>query len=450
MLLGMLIVLTSSSSLLFFLLNQNLNTSSRMLVNSELSVIRNLLKQTPYNFSALDEEIVATPKNSKYQYFAKIVNSSGQIIKATPDIDSVISASTWPLIENGDNTSPLKKITVKDKTYVLQVVAVKVTASNELFKVYLAYDVSHDEEILENFVSDLLTIALIGLFLALLMSFSLIKLGLKPLAAFIKNIEAMEPNNIKPIAVQQAFSEVVPLIEAFNHLLRRIKDGYEQLADFSSNIAHELRTPINNLMVTTEVLLSRPLSGVNTHKLLSSSLEEYQRLASIIEKLLFLARSEAKKLYLNKVELDFAKEVKAVVEFHEAFAAEESINIEVIGAGVAAADQTLLRNAITNLLSNAIKYSGKDSNITIHISENMTQLKVSVLDDGPGFPPEHLARITERFYRVDNHRALIIGGSGLGLAIVEMIMQAHEGHLEICPNLPHGVIATLTFPKHRQ
>lgn len=325
---------------------------------------------------------------------------------------------------------------------------INLPATQQQYVVKVAYDISLDERILAGIRQSLFFITLIGLFASILCSFILIKIGLKPLSLFVNNILTMDVKSLtERLDMKKASEELAPLIDAFNHLLDKIQEAYEKLSDFSSNIAHELRTPINNLIIETEILLTQPLSDKKIKELLGSSLEEYQRLAIIIDKLLFLARSDANKLHMNKSELNINTEVKAVVDFHEALAAEKSVTIQIMGDGNVKADQTLFRNALTNILTNAIKYSGEHSNITIKTTEKAAAVQIVIADNGPGIPNNHFKKLSERFYRIDTHRATNAGGSGLGLAIVNSIMKAHFGKLEFYNNIPTGLMVSLLFPK---
>ncbi|MDO8954556.1 MAG: heavy metal sensor histidine kinase [Gammaproteobacteria bacterium] len=435
---------------LYALLDINFDKNAKQFLQNEVVVIENILQQHVNNWSALNQEIIWGPQGNHYLFLARVSTIQGQLVRATPNIDSLIPDSAWPIPSFAAGpVSDINKVQIGKSTYALITGVLQLNnPGHQVFVINVAYDISQNQEILGNIAQELLIISLVGLIVSLLFSFVLTKIGLNPLSQFVREISKIDPEALdKRIDIEDASDELKPLIDAFNHLLERIKQGYERLSDFSSNIAHELRTPVNNLMMETEVLLSQPLSEAKAKELLGSSLEEYQRLASIIDRLLFLARSDAKKLRLQKVELNLLNEVRAVMDFHEAMAMDRHIKIEVQGHAKVWADQTLLRNALANLLTNAIKYSGDKSHIIIRIEETPDTVKVAVIDNGPGIAEAHLPRLTERFYRVDSHRTASTGGSGLGLAIVHSIMESHGGRVEFQHNTPQGMIIALVFSK---
>jgi len=447
---GMFVILLVISCSLFLLLKKNFQTSASEFLRNEISIISDILQKHTIDWTALDQEVIWEPQSSRYEYLVNVSSLDKHFVKATPTFYRLFSGTSWPVVTDpSSQASTIEKIKIAKKTYALMTTIIKLAKpQQQTYVIRVAYDISLDEGILKEIRQSLFFITLIGLFISIIGSFILIKVGLKPLSLFVNSILKMDVKALtERLDIKKASEELEPLIGAFNHLLDKIQEGYEKLSDFSSNIAHELRTPINNLMVETEVLLTQPLSSPKIKDLLGSSLEEYQRLANIIDKLLFLARSDAKKIHMNKTELNAYNEIKAVVDFHEAIAAEQNISIEIIGNANLMADQTLFRNALANILTNAIKYTGKNSCIVIKTISHIDSINITIADNGPGIPTSHFQKLSERFYRIDTHRSANAGGSGLGLAIVNSIMKAHFGKLEFYENIPTGMIISLFFPK---
>jgi len=140
-------------------------------------------------------------------------------------------------------------------------------------------------------------------------------------------------------------------------------------------------------------------------------------------------------------------EVRAVLDFLEAYAEEKQINLSIKGNATLEADATLLRNAISNLVTNAIKYIEPEGKVSVILEEDEEQVTIKVRDNGPGIKQEHLTHIFDRFYRVDSDRAKHTGGSGLGLAIVKSIIELHGGSITMNSNVGKGSIIIMTFPK---
>jgi two-component system heavy metal sensor histidine kinase CusS len=242
-------------------------------------------------------------------------------------------------------------------------------------------------------------------------------------------------------------TELTALAATFDAMLTRLEDSFTRLAQFSVDLAHELRTPINNLMGEAEVALARTRTPDEYQQILGSSLEECARLARMIDSLLFLARAESPETHIERVPLDARKELEALREFYDAVAEEHAVEVTCQGQALVHADPILFQRAVSNLLSNALHYTPRGGKVTLSVApaEEYTIL-VSVSDTGMGIAPEHLPKIFDRFYRVDPARSHHHPGMGLGLAIVKSILALHDGTVTIQSIPHHGTTVTLRFP----
>ena len=157
--------------------------------------------------------------------------------------------------------------------------------------------------------------------------------------------------------------ELVSLVETLNAMLTRLETSFAQLSDFSSDIAHELRTPVSNLLTQTQVTLSKARSPDEYRDILASNAEEFERLSRMISDMLFLAKSDNQLIVPHPEAVNLVDEVKGVFEFYEALAEEKSIALHCIGAGIVSGDRLMLRRAISNLLSNALRYTPEGKSI---------------------------------------------------------------------------------------
>jgi two-component system heavy metal sensor histidine kinase CusS len=240
--------------------------------------------------------------------------------------------------------------------------------------------------------------------------------------------------------------ELGTLASAFDEMLNRLEDSFHRLSQFSADLAHELRTPINNLMGEAEVALSRSRTAEEYREVIASSLEEYGKLSSLIDTLLFLSRAENPETQIVKSPLDARREMEAVREFHEAVAEEQGVTVTCEGYGTIYADSILLRRAVSNLLSNALQYTPRGGEVVLSAEpQEDRSVKIRVSDTGTGIAPEHLPRIFDRFYRADPSRSRYPQGMGLGLSIVRSIVDLHRGDVSIQSD-PGGTIVTLLFP----
>jgi two-component system, OmpR family, heavy metal sensor histidine kinase CusS len=226
--------------------------------------------------------------------------------------------------------------------------------------------------------------------------------------------------------------ELVDLAIAFNDMLARLEDSFRRLSDFSSDLAHELRTPISNLMTQTQVAISKARSADQYREVLYSNLEDYERLARMIADMLFLAKADNGLIVPSSEMVDLATEVRELFGFYEAFAEEHGVGQVLAGGGVVRGDRLMIRRALSNLLSNAIGHTLRDGSVKVLVEQCKSgETRLSVENPGEDIEPEHLPRLFDRFYRVDRSRQKASEGAGLGLAITKSIVDAHKGTIRI-------------------
>lgn len=238
------------------------------------------------------------------------------------------------------------------------------------------------------------------------------------------------------LPVEAVPPELAELATSLNEMLARLEDAFHRLSDFSSDIAHELRTPVSNLMTETHVALSRPRDAASYRTTLESNAEEYERLARMISDMLFLAKAEYGQMtdwIIEHSELvHLAQEVRDLFEFYEALAEEKGVHLELRGTCNAWGDRLMLRRAVSNLLSNALRYTPRSGTVVVCLSESNGLSRLSIENPGQTIPEHHLARLFERFYRADPSRQQATGeGTGLGLAITQAIVHAHQGQVSV-------------------
>jgi two-component system heavy metal sensor histidine kinase CusS len=228
-------------------------------------------------------------------------------------------------------------------------------------------------------------------------------------------------------------AELAGLAETFNSMLDRLEQSFLHISHFSDDVAHELRTPINNLRGEIEVALSNARPGDEYREILGSCLEECTRISRLIQTLLFLARSDTTADALQREKIDVGCELRKVEEFYRAAATDAGVVLRVCGpAGEGAeVNRALFQQAVGNLVSNAIAHTPPGGTITVNARADERQLTVSVSDTGCGIPREHLPRVFERFDRVDRVRTNSGQNVGLGLAVVKSIATRHGGHVDI-------------------
>ena len=220
---------------------------------------------------------------------------------------------------------------------------------------------------------------------------------------------------------------VVALVTA----LGRLEEAYQQLEGFNADVAHELRTPLANLIGGTQVALSRPRSATEFQETLQSNLEELERLRSIVNDMLFLARADQGEAATGLTAADVAHEVEMTIEFFEPLLDETGASVAIEGElrAQATMNLALFRRALSNLLQNAIEHSAAGARLVVTITERAEATWIAVANPGPTIAAPHLPRLFDRFYRVDSsrHDTGEIHGHGLGLAIVKAVASMHGG-----------------------
>jgi two-component system heavy metal sensor histidine kinase CusS len=222
--------------------------------------------------------------------------------------------------------------------------------------------------------------------------------------------------------------ELADLAQSLNDMLARLEEAFDRLSDFSSDIAHELRTPVSNLMTETQVALTRVRSADEYRSILESNAEELEHMARMISDMLLLAKSENSLTASSCTSVALATEVTALFDYYDAVAEEKGLHLTLEGDVTVNADRLMLRRAIGNVLSNAIRHSAPNTALRVQISEDSEKATLRIENTGDLIPPEYLERIFDRFFRIDTARQRS-DGTGLGLAIAKSIITAHGGSI---------------------
>ncbi|HEY8332059.1 MAG TPA: heavy metal sensor histidine kinase, partial [Pseudomonas sp.] len=285
-----------------------------------------------------------------------------------------------------------------------------------------------------------------GAVLAFLLGWLVSLRGLRPLRELAARARAIDVQHLH-LRLDEVgeVSELRSLSAALNQMLARLEDGFAQLSRFSEDLAHEMRTPLSNLMGHTQQTLRHPRSVEDYQNLLASNQEEYERLARMIDSMLFLARTEQPQASVKREAVDLRGLVEQLCEYFEGMAEERELQLVNRAEGTLRADQGLLRRALANLLANALRHATPGSPVSIASQLCDGRLEVGVHNLGEPIGAEHLPRLFERFYRCDPSRAQPGDSGGLGLAIVRSIMQLHGGSVRV-ESGEQGTRFILVFP----
>ncbi len=253
---------------------------------------------------------------------------------------------------------------------------------------------------------------------------------LRRIVSRIRRISASELNvRLEPDTVP---AELRDLAVSFNEMLQRVDASFHRLTGFNADIAHELRTPIANLMTQTQVAMSRARTVEQYRETLYSNMEEYERMAQMVNDMLFLAQTESSPQQRDDAPLELGQELKALFDYYEGWAEERGVRLQLEGSGTVRGDRAMLQRALGNLLSNAIRHTPSGETVRVRLRRTSeVEIEVAVENPGDTIGAEHLPKLFDRFYRVDRSRQREGSGAGLGLAIVKSIVEAHGGSISV-------------------
>ena len=247
------------------------------------------------------------------------------------------------------------------------------------------------------------------------------------------------------LPVHNPDDEMGRLAIVFNETLSRLEESFDQMRRFTADVSHELRTPLTSIRSVGEVGLRGHRDQQAYRSIIGSMLEEADRLASLVDRLLTLSRAETRQASLSSETIDL-RELAENVAAHLAVLAEErrqTIEIDAIGTPRALGDRLVIRQALINLVDNAIKFSEMGGRIRIAVAEAGTSAIVDVSDDGPGITGEARERIFDRFYRATTGAT----GTGLGLSIARGAVEANGGRLTLESSDDRGSRFRITLPR---
>jgi len=295
--------------------------------------------------------------------------------------------------------------------------------------VWIAADTDHHTQFLDGLRRSLALYVLAAIALCGLLSWFAARQGLAPLRDMKSRAAKVTGQKLgERMPVQAVPVEMADLAQELNRMLDRLQEDFRHLTDFASDLAHELRTPISNLLTQTQVALATKRDAATYRDILASNAEEFQRLARMVSDMLFLAKTERGVDLPHKERFSARQEAQALLDFYEAVAEEKHIRLQLDGDGTIDGDRLMFRRAVSNLLSNALRHTPDAGDVTISISTIENATSVAVENTGQDIDPRILPRLFDRFYRADPSRAHPDAeGSGLGLAITRAIAQAHGG-----------------------
>ncbi len=441
-----------TAGLLYFGLASNLRQLSEEIMRDELAVCRALIQARSTDSHELREEVEIDSAVRRYQkFYIRVLDEQGNAVFTTPGMNREMTASDVTGEWNRHQGQIFWLEAPSGKAYRVVVERVRHGSNpNEFWTIQLALDLSQEVQVLSEHRIWVWVILAVAAIVCPRLAIAMAHWGTRPLREVSDAARHVSSSTLhERLQVRANYpQEIATLAESFNAMLTRLEDSFARLSRFSSDLAHELRTPVNNIRGEAEVALGRPRTADEYRDTLGSCLEESERLTNLIESLLFLARSDNPGEHLKKESCAIGDLLSTVREYYEPSASEAHIALVVDCPREiqAAVDPQLLQRALGNLVSNAIAHTPSGGSIVLRAARQNQHLQIAVKDSGSGISPEALPKVFDRFYRSDPARPRNSGGTGLGLAIVRQIIHLHGGEVQITSQLRQGTTVSISIP----
>lgn len=424
------ILILVASILLYSVLVDNIKQSDRRYVEGEIRNLENILKGRPQKnvLIALHQEVMLEPKARQNYYFIQIKFYNDHVLMETPGIENI----------DLDN---------KDKASYISMSHTAVIRGRE-YKIRMILSVIESKRLIKYYQRNLYIAVFLNLFISIFFGYIITAAGMYPLKKMNRSLVGIDTDELSiRLKVEDLPKELVEITKGINGLLTRVEKAFQRLSQFSSDLAHELRTPLNNIICQTEITLSKPRQKEDYEKVLVSNLHECQKLSSLIDQILFIARAKNPRKHVYKTCVKFRVVINTIVDYFEVLAKEKLITILVEGDENLNVDVGLFKRAIANLLANSIRHTPQKGIITIHAEKSTEDgILISIIDTGTGIDAKDIPHLFDRFYRVSDSRSRDEGGAGLGLAIVKSIMLLHDGKITVSSQVGKGATFKLYFP----
>jgi two-component system heavy metal sensor histidine kinase CusS len=442
---------------LYLSVNRYLHSAESHLITDRVRTVRSILDDSEMSFAELVDEVEREwPGGPNAHIFARVLGKADEVIAETRGMsERDLPASAFPAPNPGVATGHLHWIESSGGlNHRFHLYSVRVNAGvdrTDSVVLQLAVDATEHDTLLATYRSRVMNMLIVMFFITSTVGFAIALRGLRPIGRFEEALSHIRSTTLHERLDPSGMpTELSLLAKTCNEMLDGLEEAFTKLSRFSADIAHELRTPINNLRGSVEIAMSRERSREEYRAALESCLEDTDRLTKLIDSLLFLARAEGAKVTAKREPLDINAELVAVAELYEALASEGGVKLSVVPNGtiVAKVDRTLFQSAVGNLVHNAITATPPGGSVWIRAAHDGPDVSVEVSDTGRGIAETDLPRVFDRLFRADVARSGVgaSGGAGLGLSIVRSIAALHQGSASIRSEEGVGTVATLRFP----
>lgn len=436
------LLLSCSLGLFYWIVVDHAIEEDNAVLADKSAAVRTALQQ-PDGVNELAQELKNPRTGESAVYWIRILDPDGTVIGETPGMDRSLPISVFSAQSSASNTR--LPADYRDGHKFFSLVTEAGSAGGRNYTAQIAQDRSSDARFRRQFRTLLVLVLGLGIIASALIAITVTRRGLRPLAQMRRALERVRPAHLSErIGPERWPAELRPLAASFDDMLGRLEESFTRLSQFSADLAHELRTPVGNMLGEAQVALTRERRPQEYRAVIESTAAECERLSAIIDNLLFLARAESAEQQVNRSIFAGRYALEKIASFYEVSAEDRQIKITCEGEAEIFADPLLFNRAIGNLIENALRFTSDGGEIQISLRPVENGSEIAVRDSGSGIAPEHLPRVFDRFYRGDPSRSS--AGTGLGLALVKSIVDLHHGSVSIDSTVDRGTEVKLTFP----
>jgi two-component system phosphate regulon sensor histidine kinase PhoR len=420
-----------------------------------------LQKDTTYSFSQVDQQVKLIGGLEHLRI--TLIDAQGNVLADSdiplPDISGVKNHLDRPEVQDANRYGighDIRHSATVDRDYLYMAKIIKESPKRNSFETLHYIRLSVPLEEVQNQINRIRSIVIIvglGVLLVVVtVSIIVSRRITKPMAQIAQGVEQIRSGDLDAQLVVRSKDEIGLVARAVNELVQKLKSDIVQLkkleqvrSQFLGNVSHELRTPIFAVQGYLETLLDGAVDDSSVNRsFLEKAQSNLSRLNALLEDLINISQIESGEMKMSLRYFRVNEFLESLGKDFEPLAAARSVTLklsvstkdddEVFG------DKDRLRQVLSNLISNAINYNKPGGEVVITSEKDGHGVQFSIKDTGVGISPEHLPRIFERFYRVDNNRSREVGGTGLGLAIVKHIVEAHGSQIHVESAMGKGSI----------
>jgi heavy metal sensor kinase len=463
------ILLISFSSFLYFTLSKSLHrdVDNKLRSLAELIASESSSPLSKFGFGNIDRALETSMNLKPIGKFIQVLDESGNIGRKSDNLKNVQLPISLNALKNASKGITTFETHLSVGNTPLRIITFPVIENNQINKiVQIASSLEEVEDALNTLFIILIITVPLALMVASLGGQFLAHKALKPVDNITQTARIITSQNLNQrISPPKVKDEISRLIDTFNEMISRLDQSFRQIKQFSSDVSHELKTPLTILKGEIEVLLRKERASQEYQQTLKSNLEEINRMSQIVEDLLLLSKADIGEVRLNKEDINLTEILNEVVVQMERLARSKGLSlsvsnhlqdIHILG------DALRIRELFINLIENGIKYTEQGGSIHITLQkENGPSMgshsgwgegekgefaKITISDTGIGIAKNDQERIFSRFFRVDKARSREEGGSGLGLSICKWIVEAHQGEIIVESELGKGSSFIVKLP----